>query len=230
MAKAWANLLLISLLFSGCLCPVPAQSGRGTRTKTNDPGAPRTKSSAAIKDEATPNADAIKDAGQPPIPLLVMLSRNRRLVMLPDSNQNYAYRVVKSLQREDRLSPRFDPQKIKVEDAQKMLRAGMRTYLLLLRFEEFNDRDEYEKSCRSDSEGVTSYKMDYTLLAPDGGAVVKQRSIQTFFSRAAHAKPLFGLFVKNCVNTSRHSLEDSAVQCMTRHVLTDLYNFAKPGK
>ena len=148
MPKRWAHLLLISLLFSDCICPVSAQSGRAPREKTKNPGAPGTKSSAAINDAATPNASAIKNAGQPQIPLLVMLSRGRRLVMLPPSNQMYADMIAKSLRRNDRLSVRFDPQKIKVEDAQKMLRAGMGTYLLLLRFEEFNERYKHKKRGR----------------------------------------------------------------------------------
>jgi hypothetical protein len=225
MAKIWAQLLLISLLFAGCICQVAAQSGRVPREKPKNPGAPGTKSSAATNEDAS----AIQNAGPSQITLLVMLSRNRRLVMLPPSNQMYADRIAKSLGRNDRLSVRFDPQKIKVEDAQKMLRAGMRTYILLLRFEEFNDRNEHKKSGRWGREGATSYKMDYTLLVPESGAVAKQRSIQTFFSSDADARPLFELFVKNCLNTSRHSLDDSAVQCMTRHVLADLYNFARPS-
>jgi len=142
--------------------------------------------------------------------------------MLPPSNQFYAEQIARSLGRQDRLTVKFEPQKVKVEDAQAMLRAKTGTYMLLLRFEEFDDRDD-SKSCDvTDSKWVTSYKMDYTLLAPEG-RIVKKRSIQTFFSCARHVKPLFELFVKNCVNRSRNTLDDSAIQCMTQHVLNDLY-------
>jgi hypothetical protein len=146
--------------------------------------------------------------------------------MLPPSNQFYAEQIARSLGKQDRLDVKFEPQKVKVEDAQAMLRAKTRTYMLLLRFEEFDDRDD-SKSCDvTDSKWVTSYKMDYTLLAPEG-RIVKKRSIQTFFSCARDVKPLFELFVKNCVNRSRNTLDDSAIQCMTQHVLNDLYNFER---
>ena len=222
MGKNRPYLILVSLLLLSCICL--AQSGRQP-AKTNNPKVAGPKTSSPI-DEATADVPSTNNAGRAKIPLLVALSRQRRLVMLPPSNQFYAEQIARSLGRQDRLTVEFGPQKVKVEDAQAMLRAKPRTYMLLLRFEEFDDRDD-SKSCDvTDSKWVTSYKMDYTLLAPEG-RIVKKRSIQTFFSCARDAKPLFELFVKNCVNRSRNTLDDSAVQCMTQHVLNDLYNFER---
>ena len=213
MGKNCPILLLVSLLLLSCICL--AQSRRGP-AKTNNP-----KVDARKTDEATADVTSTNNAGHAKTQLLVALSRPRRLVMLPPSNQFYAEQIAKNLGRQDRLIVKFEPQKVKVEDAQAMLGAKARTYMLLLRFEEFDDRDD-SKSCDvTDSKWVTSYKMDYTLLAPEG-RVVKKRSIQTFFSCARDVKPLFDLFVKNCVNRSRNTLDDSAVQCMTQHVLNDL--------
>jgi hypothetical protein len=222
MGKNRPYLILISLLLLSGICL--AQSGRQP-AKTNNPkvAGPKT---ASPMDEATADVPSTNNAGRPKIPLLVGLSRQRRLVMLPPANQLYAERIARSLGRQDRLSVKFEPQKLKVEDAQTMLRAKTGTYMLLLRFEEFDDRDD-SKSCHvTDSNWVTSYKMDYTLLAPEG-RIKKGKSIQTFFSCARDVKPLFELFVKNCVNRSRNTLDDSAVQCMTQHVLNDLYNFER---
>lgn len=222
MGKNCPILLLVSLLLLSCICL--AQSGRGP-AKTNNPKVDGPKTSSPI-DEATANVASTNNPGPAKTPLLVALSRQRRLVMLPPSNQFYAEQIARSLGKEDRLTVKFEPQKVKVEDAQAMLRATPGTYMLLLRFEEFDDRDD-SKSCDvTDSKWVTSYKMDYTLLAPEG-RVVKKRSIQTFFTCARDVKPLFDLFVKNCVNRSRNTLDDSAVQCMTQHVLNDLYNFER---
>jgi hypothetical protein len=218
MGKTYAGLLFAALLFATCICLVTAQSGRAPREKTNNPGV------TATDAKAPPDVTAVKDAGQPKIPLLVMLSRGRRLVMLPPTNEIQAERIARSLERDAHLSVRFDPRKIKLEDAQTMLRAEPRTYLLLLRFEEFDDRDN-SNSCAPDSgRMVKSFKMDYTLLAPGGGRVVKPKSIQTFFSCDRNAKPLPGPFVKNCLNRSRDDLDDSAVQCMTGHVVANLYS------
>jgi hypothetical protein len=222
MGKNRPYLILISLLLLSCICL--AQSGRQP-AKTNNPKVVGPKTSSPI-DEATADVPSTNNAGRAKIPLLVALSQQRRLVMLPPSNQFYAEQIARSLGRQDRLTVEFKPQKVKVEDAPAMLRAKTRTYMLLLRFEEFDDRDD-SKSCDvTDSKWVTSYKMDYTLLAPEG-RIVKKRSIQTFFSCARDVKPLFELFVKNCVNRSRNTLDDSAVQCMTQHVLNDLYNFER---
>jgi len=222
MRKNRPYLLLVSLMLLSCICL--AQSGRQP-AKTNNPKVAGPKTSSPI-DEATADVPSTKNTGRAKIPLLVSLSQQRRLVMLPPSNQFYAEQIARSLGRQDRLTVEFKPQKVKVEDAQAMLRAKTRTYMLLLRFEEFDDRDD-SKSCDvTDSKWVTSYKMDYTLLAPEG-RIVKKRSIQTFFSCARDVKPLFELFVKNCVNRSRNTLDDSAVQCMTQHVLNDLYNFER---
>lgn len=216
MGRACTHLLLVSLLFAGCICVALAQSGRATREKINEPGIP-----------GIETASSVKDASQSKIPLLIMLSRQRRLVMLPPSNEIHAERIARSLGRDARLSVRFDPQKIKLEEAQTMLRTGTRTYLLLLRFEEFDDRDD-SNSCGSDSPRmVKSFKMDYTLLAPGGKRVLKPKSIQTFFSCNRNAKPLPGPFVKNCLNRSRDDLDDAALQCMTQHVLTELYDSAR---
>jgi hypothetical protein len=227
MGRNCAQLLFVSLLLSSCICLALAQSGRARREKTNNPTVPGTESSPAKDAGAAPSLHPGEKASQPQIPLLVMLSRPRRLVMLPSANQTYAERIVKSLGRDHKLSVSFDPQKIKLEDAQKLGR-GIKTYTLLVRFEEFEDRDD-SRSCPEDKgrrAWVTSYKMDYTLLAPETRAVIKQRSIQTFFSCDRNAKPLPGPFVKNCLNRSRQSLDEPAVQCMTQHVLTDLYYFA----
>jgi len=222
MGKNRPYLILMSLLLLSCICL--AQSGRQP-AKTNNPKVAGPKTSSPI-DEATSGVPSTNNAGRAKIPLLVALSQQRRLVMLPPSNEFYAEQIARSLERQDRLTVEFAPQKVKVEDAQTMLRAKTRTYMLLLRFEEFDDRDD-SKSCDvTDSKWVTSYKMDYTLLAPEG-RIVKKRSIQTFFSCARDVKPLFELFVKNCVNRSRNTLDDSAVQCMTQHVLNDLYNFER---
>ena len=222
MGKNRPYLILMSLLLLSCICL--AQSGRQP-AKTNNPKVAGPKTSSPI-DEATSGVPSTNNAGRAKIPLLVALSQQRRLVMLPPSNEFYAEQIAKSLGKQDRLTVEFDPQKVKVEDAQDMLRAKTRTYMLLLRFEEFDDRDD-SKSCDvTDSKWVTSYKMDYTLLAPEG-RIVKKRSIQTFFSCARDVKPLFELFVKNCVNRSRNTLDHSAVQCMTQHVLNDLYNFER---
>ena len=222
MGKNRPYLILMSLLLLSCICL--AQSGRQP-AKTNNPKVNGPKTSSPI-DEATAGVPSTNTAGRAKIPLLVALSRQRRLVMLPPSNQFYAEQIARSLGRQDRLTVKFEPQKVKVEDAQAMLRAKPGTYMLLLRFEEFDDRDD-SKSCDvTDSKWVTSYKMDYTLLAPEG-RIVKKRSIQTFFSCARDVKPLFELFVKNCVNRSRNTLDDSAVQCMTQHVLNDLDNFER---
>ena len=212
-------MLLVSLLLLSCICL--AQSRRGP-AKTNNPKVDGRKTSSPI-DEATADVASTNNPGRTKTPLLVALSRPRRLVMLPDSNEFYAGQIARSLAKQDQLTVTFEPQKIKVEDAQAMLRAQTGTYMLLLRFEEFDDRDD-SKSCDvTDSKWVTSYKMDYTLLAPEG-RILKKRSIQTFFSCARDVKPLFELFVKNCVNRSRNTLDDSAVQCMTQHVLNDLYS------
>ena len=222
MGKNCPFLLLVSLLLLSCICL--AQSRRGP-AKTKNPKADGATTPSPI-DEATADVAATNNPGRAKTPLLVVLSRPRRLVMLPRSNMFYAEQIARSLARQDRLTVKFEPQKVKVEDAQAMLRANTRTYMLLLRFEEFDDRDD-SKSCDvTDSKWVTSYKMDYTLLAPEG-RIIKKRSIQTFFSCARDVKPLFELFVKNCVNRSRNTLDDSAVQCMTQHVLDDLYNFER---
>jgi hypothetical protein len=222
MGKNCPFLLLVSLLLLSCVCL--GQSGRG-RAKTNNPKVDGSKTSSPI-DKATADVASTNNPGQAKTPLLVALSRPRRLVMLPPSNQFYAERIAKSLAKQDRLTVEFEPQKVKVEDAQATLRPKTGTYILLLRFEEIDDRDD-SKSCGvTDFERVTSYKMDYTLLAPEG-RIVKKRSIQTFFSCARDVKPLFKLFVTNCVNRSRSTLDDSAVQCMTQHVLDDLYNFKR---
>ena len=222
MGKNRPYLLLVSLMLLSCICL--AQSRRGP-AKTNNPKVDGPKTSSPI-DDATADVASTNNAGRAKLSLVVALSRQRRLVMLPPSNQFYAEQIARSLGRQDRLTVEFEPQKVKVEDAQAMLRAKTRTYMLLLRFEEFDDRDD-SKSCDvTDSKWVTSYKMDYTLLAPEG-RIVKKRSIQTFFSCARDVKPLFELFVKNCVNRSRNTLDDSAIQCMTQHVLNDLYNFER---
>ena len=219
MGKNRPYLILVSLLLLSCICL--AQSGRQP-AKTNNQKVAGPKTSSPT-DKATADVPST-NAGRTTIPLLVALSRQRRLVMLPPSNEFYAEQIARSLARQDRLTVKFEPQKVKVEDAQAMLDAKTRTYILLLRFEEFDDRDD-SKSCDiTDSKWVTSYKMDYTLLAPEG-RVVKKRSIQTFFSCARDVKPLFELLVKNCVNRSRNTLDDSALQCMAQHVLNDLYNF-----
>jgi hypothetical protein len=217
MGKNRPYLLLVSLLLLSCICL--AQSGRQP-AKTNNPKIAGPKKSPV--EEATADVPSTNNPGRAKIPLLVTLSRQRRLVMLPPSNQFYAEQIAKSLGRQDRLTVEFEPQKITLEDAQAMLRARTGTYMLLLRFEEFEDRDDSKSCVATDSKWVTSYQMDYTLLAPEG-RIVKKRSIQTFFSCARDAKPLFELFVKNCVNRSRSTLDDSAVQCMTQHVLNDLY-------
>ncbi len=215
MGKNRPYLLLIALLFLSCTCL--AQSGRQL---------PKTKTSI---DEVSKDAVSTNKTAPSKIPLLVALSRQRRLVMLPPANQFYAEQIVKRLEMQDRLTVLFDPQNVKVEDAQAMLRAKPQTYMLLLRFEEFDDRDD-SKSCDvKDPKWVKSYKMDYTLLSREG-RIVKKRSIQTFFSCARNVKPLFELFVKNCVNRSRSTLDDSAVQCMSQHVLNDLYNFESVGR
>ena len=228
MVRNCAPLLFVSLLLSGCICLTLAQSGRGRREKTDNPRVPGSEPPPAKDAESIPSIYPGKETGQPQIPLLVILSRPRRLVMLPPANQSYAERIAKSLGRDQKLSVSFDPQKIKLEDAQKLGR-GIKTYTLLVRFEELEDRDD-SRSCPEDKgrrAWVTSYKMDYTLLAPETREVIKQRSIQTFFSCDRNAKPLPGPFVKNCLNRSRQSLDDPAVQCMTQHVLTDLYYFAR---
>lgn len=222
MGKNCPFLLLVSLLLFSCICL--AQSRRAP-AKTNNPKVDGPTTPSPI-DKATADVAATNNPGRAKTPLLVALSRPRRLVMLPPSNRFYAEQIARSLARQDRLTVKFEPQKVKVEDAQAMLRAKTGTYMLLLRFEEFDDRDD-SKSCDvTDSKWVTSYKMDYTLLAPEG-RIVKKRSIQTFFSCARDVKPLFELFVKNCVNRSRNTLDDSAVQCMTQQVLDDLYNFER---
>jgi len=224
MGKKHPFLLPVSLLLLSCICL--AQSGRGP-AKTNNPKVDGRKTSSPI-DKATTDVASTSNTGRAKTPLLVALSRQRRLVMLPPSNEFYAEQIAKSLGKQDRLTVEFEPQKVKVEDAQAMLRAKPGTYMLLLRFEEFDDRDD-SKSCDiTDSKWVTSYKMDYTLLGPEG-RIVKKRSIQTFFSCARDVKPLFELFVKNCVNRSRNTLDDSAIQCMTQTVLNDLYNFERVG-
>jgi hypothetical protein len=218
MGKNCPFLLLVSLLLLSCICL--AQSRRGPAKRDNPKvDGPTTPSP---KDKAQADVAPTNNPGRAKTPLLVALSRPRRLVMLSRSNMFYAEQIARSLARQDRLTVNFEPQKVKVEDAQAMLRANTGTYMLLLRFEEFDDRDD-SKSCDvTDSKWVTSYKMDYTLLAPEG-RIVKKRGIQTFFSCARDVKPLFELFVKNCVNRSRNTLDDSAVQCMTQHVLDDLY-------
>src|ERR1051325_2715308 len=199
MGKNGPFLLLVSLLLLSCICL--AQSRRGP-AKTNNP-----KVDARKTDEATADVTSTNNAGHAKTQLLVALSRPRRLVMLPPSNQFYAEQIARSLERQDRLTVEFEPQKVKVEDAQAMLRAKPGTYMLLLRFEEFDDRDD-SKSCDvTDSKWVKSYKMDYTLLGPEA-RIVKKRSIQTFFTCARDVKPLFDLFVKNCVNRSRNTLDD----------------------
>ncbi|HKE57343.1 MAG TPA: hypothetical protein VKB46_11595 [Pyrinomonadaceae bacterium] len=222
MGKNRPYLILVSLLLLSCICL--AQSGRQP-AKTNNPKVAEQKTSSPM-DEATADVPSTNNAGRTKIPLLVALSQQRRLVMLPPSNLFYAEQIASSLRRQDRLTVEFQPRKVKVEDAPAMLRAKARTYMLLLRFEEFDDRDDSKSCAVTDSKWVTSYKMDYTLLAPEG-RILKKRSIQTFFSCARDVKPLFELFVKNCVNRSRNTLDASAVQCMTQQVLNDLYSFER---
>ena len=217
MGKNRPYLILVSLLLLSCICL--AQSGRQPAKTNQKVALPGTSSPI---DEATANGPSTKHAGRATIPLLVALSRQRRLVMLPPSNEFYAEQIARSLGKQDRLTVKFEPQKVKVEDAQAMLDAKPPTYILLLRFEELDDRDDSKSCDKTDSKWVTSYKMDYTLLAPEG-TIVKKRSVQTFFTCARDVKPLF--WAKNCVNRSRNSLDDSAVQCMAQHVLNDLYNF-----
>jgi len=220
MGKSFPFLLPVSVLLLSCICL--AQSRRGP-AKTNNPKVDGPRTSSPI-DAVTADVASTNNPGRAKTPLLVALSRPRRLVMLPASNEFYAGQIARSLGKQDQLTVTFEPQKIKVEDAQAMLRAKTGTYMLLLRFEEIDDRDD-SKSCDvTDSKRVTSYKMDYTMLNPEG-RIVKKRSIQTFFSCARNVKPLFDLFVTNCVNRSRNTLDDSAVQCMTQHVLNDLYTF-----
>jgi hypothetical protein len=219
MRKNCPFLLLVSLLLFSCICL--AQSGRRS-AETNNPKVDGRKTSSPT-DEPTADVASTNNAGRAKTQLLVALSRQRRLVMLPPSNEFYAGQIAKSLGRQDQLTVKFEPQKVKIEDAQAMLRAKPGTYMLLLRFEELDDRDDSKSCDATDSKWVTSYKMDYTLLGPEG-RIVKKRSIQTFFTCARDVKPLFDLFVKNCVNRSRNTLDDSAVQCMTQHVLNDLSN------
>jgi hypothetical protein len=225
MSKSRPCLLIVSLLLLSFIGL--AQSGRQA-PKSNKPKAAGPKTGSSI-DKASTDSPVTNKTGSAKTPLLVALWRQRRLVMLPPSNQFYAEQIVNSLRKQDRLTVEFDPQKVKVEDAQARLRAKPLTYMVLLRFEEFDDRDDTRSCDVTDPKFVKSYKMDYTLLAPEG-RIVKKRTIQTFFSCARDAKPLFELFVKNCVNRSRSTLDDSAVQCMTQHVLDDLYNFERLGK
>ena len=222
MGKNCLFLLLVPLMLLSCICL--AQSGRAP-AKTNNPKVDGPKT-ASPTDGATADVAATNNRGRAKTPLLVALSRPRRLVMLPRSNWFYAEQIARSLAKQDRLAVEFEPQKVKVEDAQVMLRAKTGTYMLLLRFEEIDDRDDSNSCGVTDSKRVTSYKMDYTLLAPEG-RIVKKRSIQTVFSCARDVKPLFGFLVTNCVNRSRNTLDDSAIQCMTQHVLNDLYNFER---
>ena len=137
MGKSIPFLLLVSLLLLSCICL--AQSGRG-RAKTNSP-----KVDAPPK-TSSPDVTSTNNPGRSKTPLLVALARPRRLVMLPASNEFYAGQIARSLAKQDRLTVTFEPQKIKVEDAQAMLRAKTGTYMLLLRFEEIDDRDD-SKSC-----------------------------------------------------------------------------------
>ena len=220
MGKSIPFLLLVSLLLLSCICL--AQSGRG-RAKTNNPKVDAPRTSSPI-DPVTADAASTNKPGRAKTPLLVALSRPRHLVMLPASNEFYAGQIARSLGKQDQLTVTFEPQKIKVEDAQAMLRAKTGTYMLLLRFEEIDDRDDTKSCDPTDSKWVKSFKMDYTLLNPEG-RILKKRSIQTFFSCARNVKPLFNLFVTNCLNRSRNALDDSAIQCMTQHVLNDLYTF-----
>lgn len=211
--KNRSYLIPVSVMLLSCLCL--GQSGRQPAKTTTTEGP-----------TSSPNGPTTSNAARAKTRLWVALSRPRRLVMLPDSNQFYAAQIARSLASEARLDVEFDPHKVKVEDAQLMLRSKPRTYMLLLRFEEIDDRDDSRSCDVSDPKRVTSYKMDYTLLSPEG-KIVKKRSIQTFFSCARNAKPLFEFLVKNCVNRSRNTLDDSATQCMAQHVYNDLFDFEK---
>src|SRR5262245_29711881 len=126
MVKTRPYLLLISLLLLSCICL--AQSRRQP-PKTNNPKVAGPTSSETNK--ASTEVSATNKTGLAKIPLLIALSRQRRLVMLPPSNEFYAKQIVKSLGTEDRLTVEFDPRKVKVEDAQDMLRARAGTYMLL---------------------------------------------------------------------------------------------------
>src|SRR5262245_36231806 len=110
MGKNCQFLLLVSLLLLSCICL--AQSGRRP-AKTNNPKVDGPKTSSPI-DKATADV-ASSNAGQAKTQLLVALSRQRRLVMLPPSNEFYAKQIARRLGRQDRLTVKFEPQKVKVE-------------------------------------------------------------------------------------------------------------------
>src|SRR5919205_3782568 len=99
MGKKCRFLLLVSLLLLSCICL--AQSGRRP-AKTNNPkvDGPKTSSPASTN-----------NAGRAKISLVVALWRQRRLVMLPPSNQFYAEQIARSLGKQDRLTVKFEPQK-----------------------------------------------------------------------------------------------------------------------
>ena len=236
MNKAFIRLLLLGILSFICFFPVQAQSGRVRVDKNPKPKVDVPEQSSSVSEKETSNSGFINNDREQKIPLLVMLSRQRRAAMLPASNQRFAERVSKSLQSNDRLAVTFRSEKIKREDAQKMISEGMESYVLLLRFEEFEDNyvdddgDKDKDKCPSDLNGPTSYKMEYTLLAPKTGEVIKKSAVQTTFNPTPNAKPLFEFLVKNCVNTSSNELSDKAVQCMANQVLKNLYEFMGRGE
>jgi len=86
MGKNCPFLLLVSLLLLSSICL--GQSGRG-RAKTNNPQIDGPKTSSPI-DEATADVSSTNNPARAKIPVLVALSRPRRLVMLPPSNEFYA--------------------------------------------------------------------------------------------------------------------------------------------
>src|SRR5262245_20831546 len=100
MGKNRPHLILVSLLSLSCICL--AQSGRQP-ARTNNPTVTGPKTSSPI-DEGTAAVPSTNNAGRKKIPLLVALSHQRRLVMLPPSNEFYAKQIARSLERQDRLT------------------------------------------------------------------------------------------------------------------------------
>ena len=100
MGKNCPFLLLVLLLLLSCICL--AQSRRGP-AKANNPKVDRPTTSSPM-DQATDDVSSTNNRGRAKTPLLVALSRPRRLVMLPPSNQFYAEQIARSLARHDRLA------------------------------------------------------------------------------------------------------------------------------
>lgn len=221
MRKTVSRFLCLCLLLTNSVCFIQAQSGR-VRTSNKKSGSVKTQqtSNGAKADEnSNDDVDAKKKT-----PILVLNARKRRAVDLSLNNDQLVWKIVKRLEQNDNLDVSYNPFYTKLEDAQEYIRKGNKSFVMLLRFYENYIKPTSGTDCTKEwtTECANEYKLEYTLLSPENGQVIKKGSVQTFFSLKADTKPLFQLFGYNCVNTSRYELGSLAVDCMTKFLLSQL--------